>query len=133
MRSTSFSSRLDSSKGDKFTRLDYAQVGLTSKQCFQLIRHQGGDDHLAQVVIGDHSGSVHSFTLKTDSNKIDTEFKTLPGKLCPFRRCQISFFQIRTKFKNKLRTSFASITRAAVVNILSNFGCNWIEHNQRIQ
>ena len=59
-----------------YSRVDYVQVGLTSKNAFKMIGRSG--PHV-EVVIGDHSGSLHLFTLRADSNQIETVFKTLPG------------------------------------------------------
>ena len=61
----------------KFSRIDYVQVGLTSKNAFKSVRRTGQQ---VEVVIGDHSGSLHLFILRTDSNQIETVFTTLPGK-----------------------------------------------------
>lgn len=60
----------------KLSRIDYVQVGLTSKNAFKTIRRNGQQ---VEVVIGDHSGSLHLLSLRTDSNQIETVFKTLPG------------------------------------------------------
>lgn len=60
----------------KFSRIDYIQVGLTSKNAFKIVRQSGQQ---VEVVIGDHSGSLHLLSLRTDSNQTETVFKTLPG------------------------------------------------------
>ncbi|CAG2114680.1 unnamed protein product, partial [Medioppia subpectinata] len=66
---------------NKLNRIDYTQVGLTSKNSFKLIKQGvvGADNGTIAAVVGDHSGSVHCFTLRPDSSNIDTVFKTLPG------------------------------------------------------
>lgn len=53
-------------------------MGLTSKNTFRSL-HKADGQEPADIVIGDHAGSVHSFSLRTDSNQIETIFKTLPG------------------------------------------------------
>ncbi|CAG2166581.1 unnamed protein product [Oppiella nova] len=66
---------------NKLNRIDYTQVGLTSKNSFKLIKQgiASPDNGTIAAVVGDHSGSVHCFTLRPDSTNIDTIFKTLPG------------------------------------------------------
>lgn len=59
-----------------FTRIDYLQVGLTSKNALKVVRN---GDQIVDVAIGDHSGSLQLLTLRTDSNQVETMFKTLPG------------------------------------------------------
>lgn len=66
------------SKPNKFSRLDYIQVGLTSKNTFRSL-HKAVGQETADLVIGDHAGSVHSFSVRSDSNQIETIFRTLPG------------------------------------------------------
>ncbi len=67
---------------NKLNRIDYTQVGLTSKNSFKVIKTgialNIGSGTVAAVV-GDHSGSVHCFTLRPDSSNVETIFKTLPG------------------------------------------------------
>jgi hypothetical protein len=66
----------------KLNRIDYTQTGLTSKNSFKQIKtgitDNTGNGTVA-VVVGDHSGSVHCFTVRPDSSNIETIFKTLPG------------------------------------------------------
>ncbi|XP_054159812.1 Bardet-Biedl syndrome 7 protein-like [Oppia nitens] len=66
---------------NKLNRIDYTQVGLTSRNSFKLIKYGivSPDSGLFAAVVGDHSGSVHCFTFRPDSANIDTIFKTLPG------------------------------------------------------
>nr|XP_046908683.1 Bardet-Biedl syndrome 7 protein-like [Dermatophagoides farinae] len=66
-----------SSSSSSFTRFDYIQVGLTSRNAMKLIRKLS--PHLFEVAIGDHSGSLHYFSINMDKNQADTIFKTLPG------------------------------------------------------
>ena len=66
---------------NKLNRIDYTQTGLTSKNCLKTIKYgipNTGNGTIAAVV-GDHTGSVHCFTLRADSTSIETVFKTLPG------------------------------------------------------
>lgn len=75
---------MQNQQNSKFSRIDYIQVGLTSKNAFKLVRGGGGGGgglQTAEVVIGDHSGSLHLLSLRTDSNQTETVFKTLPGNL----------------------------------------------------
>ena len=60
-----------------FTRFDYIQVGLTSRNAMKLIRKLS--PQLFEIAIGDHSGSLHYFSINMDKNQANTIFKTLPG------------------------------------------------------
>lgn len=66
---------------NKLNRIDFTQSGLTSRNSFKLIKHGVGQttNGTYAAVVGDHSGSVHCFTLRADSANIETVFKTLPG------------------------------------------------------
>ena len=63
----------------KLNRIDYLQTGLTSKNSLKVFKSSLIDDRTITAVIGDHSGSIHCFSIKTDSNNVNTIFKTLPG------------------------------------------------------
>ncbi|KAF7495980.1 Bardet-Biedl syndrome 7 protein [Sarcoptes scabiei] len=60
-----------------FSRVDYSQIGLTSKNCLQFIRKTSSNSY--ELVVGDHSGSLHYFNLDISNHRIETIFKTLPG------------------------------------------------------
>lgn len=66
----------------KLNRIDYTQVGLTSKNVLKSIKvniEDSLEEGAIVAVVGDHAGSIHCFALMPDSNNIETIFKTLPG------------------------------------------------------
>ncbi|XP_015791083.1 Bardet-Biedl syndrome 7 protein-like [Tetranychus urticae] len=67
--------------GAKLNRIDYLQVGLTSQNTLKALSPGSSDNHLTVIaVIGDHSGSIHCFSLRPEpSTLVNTIFRTLPN------------------------------------------------------
>ncbi|RWS26652.1 hypothetical protein B4U80_03066 [Leptotrombidium deliense] len=64
----------------KLNRLDFMQVGLTSKNALSVLDPGYAEDSgEITAVVGDHSGSVHCFQIRENSMETETVFKTLPG------------------------------------------------------
>lgn len=104
-----------------FSRVDYLQVGLTSKNSFKLIRKS---NESIDVAIGDHSGSLQLFTLQSDSNQVETIFKTLPGKLNLVAIVDFEFFSIGPNAKINCIEVFSSQNSA---KILTAYGSSTIK------
>lgn len=68
---------MDQNRNTLFTRIDYIQVGLTSKNSLKLIRKIS--PQIFEIAIGDYSGSLHYFLININTNQAETIFKTLPG------------------------------------------------------
>ena len=65
----------------KLSRIDYCQVGLTGKNTLRVLDSALNENNaLAMVtaVIGDQSGLLHCFNLRSDSGSIDTIHQTYP-------------------------------------------------------
>lgn len=60
---------------DVFNRIDYNQIGLTSANTLKAIDFNSN----VLVCVGDYTGSVDCFLIKTSDQSTDTLFKTLPN------------------------------------------------------
>jgi Bardet-Biedl syndrome 7 protein len=60
-----------------FTRYDYLQIGLNSKECLKIMESAKQDD-VVQLVVGGLSGVLQSHKVK-GGRLLDTMFKTVPG------------------------------------------------------
>ncbi|RWS16252.1 hypothetical protein B4U79_07615 [Dinothrombium tinctorium] len=92
----------------KLNRVDFTQVGLTSKNAL-VVLEPGFIESDGDVIaaIGDHSGSVECFSIREQSFNCDTIFKTLPGP-----NAKISCMQLISSGSGttKILSSFGSST-----------------------
>lgn len=91
----------------QLNRIDYLQVGLTSVNTLKVINIASIDNQLTELaVIGDHTGSIHCFSIKTDSSNVNTIFKTLPAPNAKINSVQI--IKSTTSSSPKILVSFGS-------------------------
>lgn len=65
----------------KLHRVDYLQVGLTNKNTLRIIdsvTYENGQIVAVTAVVGDQSGSLHCFGIRSDSSHVETIHQTPP-------------------------------------------------------